>query len=202
MSINVFKMTCASTGKSYVGMTSKDMMTEATNIFHLAERGGYNRIADHMVYDICLYGRDDFKVELIEACESAGEAKSVRADHIMKLKCRDAKGYNARRARGVDLNAIEIKLTPELKKLAELGNSMDQVRAVGIIFNKSPGYIRMYQTRYERFYDMFANIAPSITLEEAKTMFGCDELDLNNLAWYLSESRKETVPVTELLKSE
>jgi hypothetical protein len=188
---NVFSITSGTTGKSYFGMTTKDVEVEAGNIFNLAERGGYNRVADHMVYDICIHGRSDFSVKLIESFDNSQDAKDTRAKLISSNKCRDAKGYNARRTRGIDLNAIEVVLTDDLVKVVEMGDSVENLKAISLVTDKPFGYIRLYMQRYERFVALYEEYVQKFSSTELLELFRCTSKDLYNVEWYINESRHD-----------
>lgn len=86
----VYKITCSSNGKVYVGYTSKGYLTRFA---HHIMNARWNRKA--ALYDsIRLYGADAFSVELLAECEDHASACAQEIYFIKELNSLLPLGYN------------------------------------------------------------------------------------------------------------
>lgn len=81
----IYKVTCTINGKNYVGQT----------ILTIQERFNAHCKADSLLgKDIRKFGKENFKIEVIEECENAEQLNAREPFWINELNCKFPNGYN------------------------------------------------------------------------------------------------------------
>lgn len=89
MMYTIYKYTSKSTGKSYVGKTSKTLNQRAGN------NGNCYKACTYFYGAIREYGWDDFTCEVVDATESPVEACKLEIENIIKFNTVYPSGYNS-----------------------------------------------------------------------------------------------------------
>lgn len=110
----IYVITNSITDKKYIGFTSKTLEKRLRQHF-------YSKDTRPLKYAIDKHGRDNFKITLLEQCDSLEEAKKIEIEYIKQYKTYEY-GYNATRGGETnppDPNKDHYKDEKYLKELSE-----------------------------------------------------------------------------------